>query len=105
MLALRPDLVDMMKAADFPSRQVDFKAINKHLGLHSSNASVAWLSEDLNTKGVVGDASAASAELGARDVESMLQGFCALLKEIQTTDPPTQPSWPWRLRYCSCRRW
>ncbi len=92
MLALRPDLVDMTKAADFPSRQADFKAINKHLGLHSSNANVAWLSEDLNTEGVVGDASAASAELGARDVESMLQGFCALMEEIQNTDPPAQPS-------------
>ena len=82
----------MTKAADFPSRQSDFKAINEHLGLHSSNANVAWLSEDLNAEGVVGDASAASVELGARDVESMLQGFCALIEEIQNTDPPAQPS-------------
>ncbi|SVD51018.1 uncharacterized protein METZ01_LOCUS403872, partial [marine metagenome] len=42
-----------------------------------------------NTEGVVGDASAATAELGTRDVDSMTQGFCKLIKEIQGTNPPS----------------
>ena len=89
MLALRPELVDLSKAENFLSRQSELKAVNHHLGLHSSNANIAWLAEDLNTEGVVGNASAATAELGTRDVDSMTQGFCELIKEIQGTNQPS----------------
>ena len=88
MLALRPELVDMAKAEDFASGQSEMKARFKRLGYHSSDANVSWLSEDLNPKGTVGDASAASAELGEKDIASMIAGFCELMREIEAAAPP-----------------
>ena len=88
MLALRPDLVDMTKAEDFDSHQLALKAEHRHLGLHSSDANIAWLAEDLNPAGVVGDASAASAENGEREIASIVDGFVRLMDEIARTDPP-----------------
>jgi len=83
MLALRPDLVDMNRAKDFVSKQCDMKKRSQHLGFHSSNANISWLSEDLNAQGVVGDASAATAEQGEEIVATMVENFCALIDEIE----------------------
>ncbi len=88
MLALRPDLVDMSKAEDFASTQSDMKARHRRIGYHGSDANVAWMSQDLNPKGTVGDATAASADKGERDVASMVAGFCELMKEVDATAPP-----------------
>ena len=88
MLALRPDLVDMAQAQDFASRQTDFKSRHRHLGLHSSDANISWLAEDLNPAGTVGDASAASAENGERDIAGVIDGFVRLIAEVSQTAPP-----------------
>ncbi len=88
MLALRPDLVDMDKARDFESNQASLKTTNTHLGYHSSDATISWLAEDLNRNGVVGNAAAASAADGERDIASMAEGFCKLISEIEATAPP-----------------
>lgn len=88
MLALHRDLVDMSKADSFVSRQADLKSRHEHLGFHSSNANIAWLVEDLNAHGTVGDASAASAEKGEMDIASTVKGFCKLMREIETTGLP-----------------
>ena len=88
MLVFRPDLVDMTKATDFPSSQEPMKRHNTHLGFHSSNANIAWASEDLNPEGVVGDASAASAKNGEQDIRMTVEGFCKLIEEIEATPPP-----------------
>ena len=88
MLVLRPDLVDMSKAEDFASTQADMKARHRRIGYHGSDANIAWMSEDLNPKGVVGDATAANADKGERDVASMVAGFCELMKEIEAAAPP-----------------
>ena len=88
MLALRPELVDLAKAENFASRQSALKAKYRHLGLHSSDANIAWLAEDLNPSGVVGDASAASAENGEREIASVVAGFIRLMDEIAETEPP-----------------
>lgn len=88
MLALRPDLVDMDKAQNFTSAQEDMKARHTHLGYHASDANIAWASEDLNTAGTVGDASAASAANGERDIASTVAGFCRLIAEIEATPAP-----------------
>lgn len=88
MLALRPDLVDMSKAQDFASDQEEMKASHTQLGYHSSNANIAWSAEDLNKAGTVGDAAAATAENGERDIASSVAGFCQLIAEIQATSPP-----------------
>lgn len=88
MLALRPDLVDMAEAEDFASGQTDMKKQNERLGFHSSDANIAWAAEDLNPQGVVGDASAASAESGEIDIEASVAGFCELVAEMSRTAPP-----------------
>ena len=90
MLALRPDLVDLARAEAFGSRQTDLDTKHRHLGLHSSDANIAWLAEDLNPVGTVGDAAAASAENGERDIAGMVAGFTRLIDEIANTDPPNR---------------
>lgn len=88
MLALRPDLVDLSKAQHFDSAQRGLKARNEQLGFHSSNANIAWLAEDLNHEGPVGDASSASAELGELDIAATIRGFEKLIDEITAKPPP-----------------
>jgi creatinine amidohydrolase len=88
MLAVRPDLVDMKKARDFKSSQSDMKAKFDHLGWHGSDANAAWLAGDLNPEGPVGDAGSATAELGERDIESCVNGFCQLMEEVATMSAP-----------------
>ncbi len=92
MLVFRPDLVDMAKAKSFDSAQTGMKEKYSHLGFHSSNANIAWASEDLNREGVVGDASAASAEKGEEDIRTTVEGFCKLIGEISKTPPPGAPA-------------
>lgn len=82
MLALRPDLVDMDMARDFPSAQTALGQAAQKLGYHGAAANIAWLAQDLNPEGVVGDASAATIEAGQRDITSVGEGFCALISDI-----------------------
>lgn len=82
MLALRPDLVDMDKADNFTSSQSEMAAKNTHLGMHSSNASISWMAEDLNPKGVVGNAKAATAKMGEQQIGAAVKGFVQLIGEI-----------------------
>ncbi|MGI9354295.1 MAG: creatininase family protein [Rhizobiaceae bacterium] len=88
MLALRPDLVDMDKAEDFASKQSGMKERTRHLGFHSSNANISWLSEDLSAQGVVGNASAATAGRGEQIIATMVENYCALIEEIERSEPP-----------------
>ncbi len=88
MLALRPDLVDETKIENFTSTQTALKAQHHHLGYHSSNANISWLSEDLNKAGTVGDASSASAEKGKAEIASIVDGFKTLVAEIEAVDAP-----------------
>lgn len=68
MLHLRPDLVRVEEIADFPSLGADLERTLRRLG-PEGEASFAWLAEDLNPEGVVGDASLATAAMGERLVE------------------------------------
>ena len=88
MLVFRPDLVNQETATNFRSSQEEMKSNFQHLGWHGSNANAAWLSEDLNPAGVVGDASSASAEKGEEDIQHMVSGFCQLMKEVKTCSAP-----------------
>jgi creatinine amidohydrolase len=82
MLHFRPDLVDMAKAANFPSLAVATEAKFKHLGPTGTHA-FAWIASDLNPHGVVGNASAATAEKGRAVAEHQARGFVALLQEVR----------------------
>ena len=83
MLALRPDLVDLSRAEDFASTQSDLASPTRKLGYHGAAANIAWLAQDLNSKGAVGDAASASAQAGAKEILSIAEGFCVLIKDIQ----------------------
>lgn len=84
MLALRPDLVAMDKAQDFTSAQTQLDAASDKLGFHGAAANQAWLAQDLNRDGAVGNALAADAQLGHADLAAMAEGFCALIADLQS---------------------
>jgi creatinine amidohydrolase len=88
MLAMRPDLVDMSKAEDFRSAQEQVVDGSGRLGYHMMGANMAWLSQDLNPKGVVGNAAAATAEAGEADIAAMVEGFVALMRDLSRVPPP-----------------
>ena len=85
MLALRPDLVDMHQAKDFPSGQSEFIRDFTHLRAYGQHA-FGWLMSDLSSEGVVGDAASASAELGNRILDHAARGFVELLVDVSRFD-------------------
>jgi creatinine amidohydrolase len=68
MLHLRPDLVRTQKIARFPSVAETLEGRMRYLA-PEGEASFAWLAGDLNAQGVVGDATLATPEMGARLVK------------------------------------
>jgi len=65
MMHLRPDLLRGEAVSDFASLGSELEETLRRLG-PEGEASFAWLAEDLNPKGVVGDAGLATPEMGAR---------------------------------------
>jgi creatinine amidohydrolase len=82
MLHFRPDLVDMAKAQDFSSLAAKTEANLKLVGPTGPHA-FAWIASDLNPNGVVGNASAATAEKGRAVAEHQSRGFVELLKDVR----------------------
>jgi creatinine amidohydrolase len=85
MLALRPDLVDMAKAENFPSRQSDFAKRYKHLRAYGPHA-LGWKMSDINPQGVAGNASAATAEKGEELLSHAVNGLVELLQDMHAFD-------------------
>jgi creatinine amidohydrolase len=82
MLHFRPELVDMEAARHFRS--------SAEAGVISPTGPVAygWIASDLNPHGVVGDASAATAEKGLLTAEHQARGFLALLRDMAGFELP-----------------
>lgn len=82
MLAHRPDLVRMDLAGDFRSRgeamERDFEVLRA-----SRPAAVAWMAQDLNPQGALGDARRATAEIGRAFVDHAASRFVALLEDVR----------------------
>lgn len=85
MLALRPDLVDMRKAGDFPSRQRQFARDFTHLRAYGPHA-FGWMMRDLNPQGVAGNAARATAAAGERILDHAVNGFIELLQDVDRFD-------------------
>eukprot|EP00903_Cladosiphon_okamuranus_P002333 g2331.t1 len=85
MLHLRPDLVRMDKASDFPSEQQRYLTEFKHLRGHGK-AQYGWMSEDLNPAGALGNAALATAEKGRLSLDHAAKGFIELLQDIDSFD-------------------
>jgi len=85
MLALRPDLVKMDKARDFPSEQARFARAFTHLRAYGPHA-FGWMMQDLSPEGVVGNAAAATPEAGEKLLEHAVSGFVELLMDVDRFD-------------------
>lgn len=85
MLALRPDLVDMTKARDFPSAWMVAENAAPHL-VPGGGAAIAWQAQDLNAAGAVGDAARATAEAGEAILDHAAGRIAAMLEEVRRFD-------------------
>ena len=81
MLHLRPELVRLNAVARFPSTG---EAMEMHFTrLRATGRSgFAWQTQDLNAQGVVGDAAAATAELGRQLVDHAARGLVELIRDL-----------------------
>jgi creatinine amidohydrolase len=82
MLHFRPDLVDMAKAGNFPSRVAEAEQEFDFLRQTGKHA-FAWVAGDLNPHGVVGNAAAATPEKGRASARFQAEGFVRLLRDIR----------------------
>jgi creatinine amidohydrolase len=82
MLHLRPNLVDMTKAQNFISRGENMAQENAQLR-SGSPIPFAWMAEDLNTHGAIGNAALATREKGAALEAHMVREFVALARDVQ----------------------
>lgn len=82
MLHFRSDLVDMEKARDFPSLARETEEKFRRLGPTGTH-SFAWIASDINPDGVVGNASAATAEKGKLIAEHQARAFLELVEDVR----------------------
>lgn len=85
MLHLHPELVDMSLAEDFASTQQHMIQEMKRLRAHGPSQ-YGWKAQDLNPKGVVGNAGNASAEKGRLSLDHAARGFIELLEDVDRFD-------------------
>ncbi len=85
MLHLRPDLVRMQHAADFRSAWLAQEAAMTVL-TPEGGIGFGWETQDLHPAGALGDASAATAELGAAILEHRAARLALLLEEVGRFD-------------------
>jgi len=81
MLALRPDLVQMDKAADFAPLSIALAKDYRYL-TPEGRIGFGWQAQDLHPSGACGNALDADAERGARCVEQAARGLVSLLQEV-----------------------
>jgi creatinine amidohydrolase len=82
MLHLRPDLVTREAIKAFRSLGHDLEESTRRLG-PEGEASFAWLAGDLNVEGVTGDATLATAELGAQLVGHYGQVLAEVIEDAR----------------------
>jgi creatinine amidohydrolase len=81
MLHFRPDLVRRESAANFIPDSIGMTRQFQYLGPSAPHA-LAWMAQDLNGSGAMGDASKATPEKGAATAAHQALGFSALLGEV-----------------------
>lgn len=85
MLAFRPDLVRLDKAAHFRSRGEAMEAEFRRLRA-TRPAAFSWMTQDLNAEGALGDATKASADWGRRAVDHGAAAFAELVEDVLRFD-------------------
>lgn len=81
MMALRPDTVRLDQARDFPSTS-QIRAERWAILGNGRSAKMAWQMQDYNPSGAVGNAAAASADLGNSLIRAAGRSLAALLQEF-----------------------
>jgi creatinine amidohydrolase len=81
MLHFRPELVRMQNAKNFISNAMAIEQEYTHLRPVGQHA-FAWIAQDLNADGAVGDASSATADKGRATADHQVEGFIALLRDM-----------------------
>lgn len=87
MLYLRPELVQMDLAEDFPSLQELLAEDGQYLRAYGK-VQFGWMAEDLNPAGVVGNAAEASPETGQAIAIHQAEAFATLCREVHGFTPP-----------------
>jgi creatinine amidohydrolase len=82
MLHIAPHLVRLDRTRDFASSAEPWEAAHRGLQVEGETG-IGWRAEDLNREGVTGDASSASAELGARLLEHFAARVAAVLEDLR----------------------
>jgi creatinine amidohydrolase len=85
MLAVRPDAVRIDKAPNATPETIAMAREFKWLGAYRP-AGFAWMTQDLNPTGAVGDATLASAAKGDASLKHGAEAFMELLREIDRFD-------------------
>ncbi|MCP3056460.1 creatininase family protein [Aurantimonas marianensis] len=85
MLHFRPDLVRTEAVRDFASLQSDLDGSAKRLRAHG-RLGFGWMAEDLNPAGVVGDATLATAAIGAAIADYQAKAFVEFLDDVLAFD-------------------
>ncbi len=91
MLHFHPERVRREQAIDAPSLGHRLERDNAHLG-PEGEASIAWLAEDLNPSGVVGNAAAATPEMGKRLAAHFAGVLAEVLRETMSCPLPSVTS-------------
>lgn len=81
MRYLRPELVRMEQAENFLSVLPDTEARNKRLR-YVGGVGIGWQAQDLHPKGVAGDASSATVEIGKAIVTHVTAALAELISEV-----------------------
>ena len=82
MLHFRPDLVSMDLAANFVSLGEALEKECRFLRPEGQGVGFGWQAQDLNDRGVCGDATQADASLGAKIAEEVSDNLLQLLREV-----------------------
>ncbi|WP_251978611.1 creatininase family protein [Salinicola avicenniae] len=88
MLHLAPAKVRVARLANAPSEGARRESAGSTLG-PEGDAGYAWMAQDLNAGGVTGDATLASAQLGARLVDHFAQRLAEIIDETGRFDLAT----------------
>jgi creatinine amidohydrolase len=86
MLCFRPELVRMQHAQDFTSSTLWLEENCKFLR-HNGGHNMGWMIHDLNPAGAVGNAAAATAEIGQAIAAHQVDGVIELLRDMKRFDP------------------
>ena len=87
MLAAHPNLVRLDRAEDFGSAHLQWQTAHPDLGLASAALRPGWLMGDLNPKGAIGNAAAATANKGEALLSTAARTLARLVSDFARFTP------------------